>query len=238
MGRALGSALENGEIENKTAENNMIKKALKVKAKLLRKDFANDYHNSLFTGIDMAHVLHISGESKKAIKLLNKMLNNAEEDDLDYINYVLCLIETEIAIEEGNIQADEIEEAYSLCEYEETEENKSGDVKETGKTGKLNMAILSEIENGDLKDIIDQGVLRVIPNPVTGLSQIIVSLEKGQKAVIRIYNIQGKLIAEYPVGANENIVSISNDNYKEGIYQLVLYKNRQATENCKMMISK
>lgn len=238
MGEILGNAIVNGETENKGKENAMISKALKVEAKLLKKNYANDYYNSLFTGIDLANLLHVSGKSQKAIKLLNKMLKHAEDEDLDYINYVLCLIETEIAIEDGNIPEDEIELAMSLCEYEEDDSvvNKSGGIANNSNV-KLNSAILSEIEDGELRELLSMKKLAIYPNPVTGLSQIKVNLDIEQAGVIKIYDIQGRIVQQYSLKSGDNIINISKSDFREGIYNVVLYEDGINKDSKKIIVN-
>jgi len=237
IGKLLGHAIENGEIDSDVYNDVMVKKTLKVIAKLIKKNFENDYYNSLFTGIDLANLLHVSGKSQKAIKLLNKMLNHAEVEDLDYINYVLCTIETEVAINEGTISEDEAEEALSMCEYQDEEtENKSGNIKATINTD-LNSAIVSEIENEQWFDELISTRLSIYPNPLTGNSQIKVNIEEGLKSIIEIYDIQGRLVEKFNLKQGENTIDIPKSKFKAGIYNVLLNENGLNKEINKIIVN-
>ncbi len=69
------------------------------------------------------------------------------------------------------------------------------------------------------------------------MSQITVRIEKEQNGLIKIYNIQGKIIQQYSLKKGENIISISKDEFQKGIYNVVLYENGLMTENQKIIVN-
>ncbi len=82
------------------------------------------------------------------------------------------------------------------------------------------------------------GSIKVIPNPVSMGSQIIVNVENEVISQLKIFDISGRIVYKTGLKAGKNQIRIGNKNFKEGIYQIVLFNNGVASEKCKMLISK
>ena len=102
---------------------------------------------------------------------------------------------------------------------------------------RLNSALLSELDETDLFSEILSKKLSVYPNPITGISQINVNINKNKSGMIKIYDIQGKIIHQYSLNSGENIINISKIEFQKGIYSVVLYEDGLKSENLKIIVN-
>ena len=83
---------------------------------------------------------------------------------------------------------------------------------------------------------VSQVGLNIYPNPVTGVSQIQVTLPDKQNAIIKIYDIQGRIVQQYNLKNKAGIINISNTELKAGIYNVVLFDNGVNIDSKKIIV--
>jgi len=170
----------------------------------------------------------LAGRTDKAYSVLEKALTQTDDTMLtSMIQGQICYLNAEMAMSENMLEPEELDAYLQACNSNKGE-NKSGSININEKKKEVN------IENGRFKD----SGLKVYPNPVTGQSQILAYSENDNVNVIKIYDITGKIVSEFELKEGNNLINISNSVFSEGIYQIVIFKNGIASENCKMVIIK
>ncbi|MCK4661595.1 MAG: right-handed parallel beta-helix repeat-containing protein [Bacteroidales bacterium] len=179
----------------------------------------NKEKNKLYLTVNKAHTYRMAGEYNKAFKLIENLMKHVNEEDYIVLNEQLCVLLTEKAILDGIISPEDFEQVVEACYC-----NSSGN-----KSGKAETSINDEINTINNK-------LTIYPNPVTGTSEIKVSLNEEQKGEIRIYNITGQKLRSINLKLGDNHLTIVNNELNSGIYQVVLFINNQLKESHKMVI--
>jgi len=89
---------------------------------------------------------------------------------------------------------------------------KSVDITDTGQ------AIQKPEQEKEINENIDSHVIRIYPNPTKGLINIEILPINDQKALIRIYNINGKMVMEKLISDQNTVIDLNDQ--VAGIYIL------------------
>ena len=99
-----------------------------------------------------------------------------------------------------------------------------------------------ETSNSDLlKDVIETSETSLgqnQPNPFGQSTEITYSLASSvQKANIQIYNMDGKLLGDYPLAKDQKSLKLSANTYDSGVYVYVLIADGKTIGTRRMIIS-
>ncbi|CAN5468650.1 hypothetical protein BH10BAC1_BH10BAC1_07490 [soil metagenome] len=81
-------------------------------------------------------------------------------------------------------------------------------------------------------------LLGLYPNPSNGLMQLDYSLNVGEVGELKIFDVTGRLVAQYNLNANENILQINQNILNDGLYLYQVLTNGQVVGSDKLIITK
>jgi hypothetical protein len=176
--------------------------------------------------MDEAEILWLEKDYEGAITLLQKLAKKADADQLCEIQKLICQIEIDREfIASGNTL--EIEELLAQC-TECSGAEKSGNINSSGGSQE-NVNPANELN-------LDQ-TLGVVPNPVTGNSEIrVYGLQ--QAATLVVYNSTGLKVIDESIVTSSYSRLVSNTDLPAGIYLVTLNVNGTVTQTLKMVVVK
>ena len=238
----MGSILENTISDTTlTSQNNLINYSNKlhlIQNKIInqtQKDTAA-YNRYFYTSLDKALSYRAVYQYNNAILQLNNILTWVKPANTDEVNKWICLTQLEKDVLDSIVRKEDFFELKQVCEN-----NASSKMASNNSSGNpQNNELPLQINNSDGKSLIQETpFMTVIPNPVKGQSVIEVYAPNfADNAVIKIFDILGKLQMEIPVSETHSSITFSNNSLKEGIYYFILTNNNLVLDKVRVVIIK
>jgi len=159
--------------------------------------------------LDKAMVYRISDNRQLALNLVNNIIaSSPKATHLNMYENYRCIWSSEIEAINGNISVDKALEQIKLCA-----EKYSSIPKPTSTISrKINSKQESEVVYAN------EHAIAVFPNPTNGNLSIAYSLAEFKSITLEIFDVQGKMMANYSLNPEDKTISIDNLNLESGVY--------------------
>lgn len=163
----------------------------------------------------------ISKKFEKALNILNRLANKADEDFAPIIEERTCEVNAEKAVENGEITPDMMEDFIYSCQH-------------GAETKVAKIENESSIENSETEPDIEY--LQIFPNPVKGISSIVSTVENKNGGNIKIYDLTGKEINNWVINSGTTRKVINSEEFGKGIYLVILIENGKIIGRQKLLV--
>jgi hypothetical protein len=179
------------------------------------------------TILDQAYALWYQGDFDMAVTTLRNAQSSLSNSDATYFDQVICKINLDRDVQLYGYDGDI---ALATEECEKCKKSQKSDDSSTGSGS-------GELQGEIMGNLLQEISLSIVPNPVTGISNIEITLP-GQTAAAKlvVINSAGQKVMEQTIATGQSKVQVSKGQLPAGLYLVNLSVDGQMVAAEKMMV--